>query len=37
MKMTNESRNDMIYRWSMTNDLQEFVMLGKKLHPEATE
>lgn len=27
----------MIYRWSMTNDLQEFVMLGKKLHPEATE
>ncbi len=35
--MTKESRDDMIHRWSMTNDLQEFVKLGKELHPEATE
>ena len=36
-KPENESRDDMIHRWSMTNDLQEFVTLGKQLHPEATE
>ena len=35
--MTKESRSDIIYRWSMTKDLQEFVRLGKELHPELTE
>ena len=36
-KSEKESRDDMIHRWSMTNDLQEFVRLGKELHPEITE
>ncbi len=36
-KSEKESRDDMIHRWSMTNDLQEFVTLGKELHPEITE
>ncbi len=36
-KPEKESRSDVVHRWSMTNDLQEFVRIGKELHPEITE
>ena len=34
--MTNESRDDMIFQWAMTDDLEEFLTLGKQLYPKMT-
>ncbi len=32
----NESKSGLIFKWAMTDDLQEFVEIGKKLFPKTT-
>ena len=35
--MMSELENDMLFKWSTTTDLQEFIELGMKLDPTQTK
>ena len=35
--MMTDSERDMAFRWIMTDDRQEFMELGRKIFPDATD